>query len=67
MGGRRHSLFLLIRFWFERAEANAAAVKAFIVNRIGDVGLLLALFALWKLTGTLAFRNVFAVAPSRSA
>jgi NADH-quinone oxidoreductase subunit L len=59
--------FLLIGFWFERAEATAAATKAFVVNRIGDVGLLLAMFALWKLTGTLAFREVFAVASERIA
>ncbi len=59
--------FLLIGFWFERAEASAAAVKAFIANRIGDIGLLLAMFALWKLSGTLAFREVFAVVPDRIA
>jgi NADH-quinone oxidoreductase subunit L len=47
--------FLLIGFWFERKTAQEAAVKAFVVNRIGDVGFLLAMFVLWSTFGTLNF------------
>lgn len=47
--------FLLIGHWFERKSARAAAVKAFVVNRIGDAGLLLAMMAIFALTGSLTF------------
>ena len=58
--------FLLIGLWFEYVEASATVEKVFIVNRIGDVSLLLAMFALSKSAGTLAFRDVFAVAPGEA-
>ncbi|HUZ30768.1 MAG TPA: NADH-quinone oxidoreductase subunit L [Xanthobacteraceae bacterium] len=56
--------YLLIGFWFYKPEANAAAIKAFLVNRIGDFGFALGIFAVFLLTGSLAFDTVFAQAPS---
>jgi NADH-quinone oxidoreductase subunit L len=47
--------YLLIGFWYERQSAGAAAMKAFIVNRVGDVGLALGIAALFLLTGTVEF------------
>ncbi len=47
--------FLLIGFWFERKVASEAAVKAFIVNRIGDAAMLLAMLAVFANFGTLSF------------
>jgi NADH-quinone oxidoreductase subunit L len=55
--------YLLIGFWFYKPEANAAAIKAFIVNRIGDFGFALGIFAVFVLTGSLNFDPVFAQAP----
>jgi NADH-quinone oxidoreductase subunit L len=55
--------YLLIGFWFHKPEANAAAIKAFIVNRIGDFGFALGIFALFFLTGSINFDTVFAQAP----
>jgi NADH-quinone oxidoreductase subunit L len=58
--------YLLIGFWFEKGDGNIAnaqaAKKAFVVNRIGDFGLLLALFILFWSTGTLQFDEVFKAA-----
>ena len=63
--------YLLIGFWFEKGEAgigNAkAAKKAFVVNRIGDFGILLALFTLVAYFGSLQFDEVFAMAPQVAA
>ena len=56
--------YLLIGFWYTRPSANAAAIKAFIVNRVGDFGFALGIFAIWAVFGTLDFDNVFAAAPS---
>ena len=56
--------YLLIGFWYQKPEANAAAIKAFIVNRIGDFGFSLGIFAVFMLTGALDFDTVFAQAPS---
>ncbi|MEX2169958.1 MAG: NADH-quinone oxidoreductase subunit L [Pirellulales bacterium] len=50
--------YLLIGFWFERPAAAAAAKKAFVVNRIGDFGLLLAIFLIWTTFGSLDFAQV---------
>jgi NADH-quinone oxidoreductase subunit L len=43
--------YLLIGFWYDRPAANAAAIKAFVVNRIGDFGFYLGIFLLFQLTG----------------
>ena len=55
--------YLLIGFWFYKPEANAAAIKAFIVNRVGDFGFSLGIFAVFLLTGSINFETVFAQAP----
>lgn len=51
--------YLLIGYWFERPAAAAAAKKAFLVNRIGDFGLLVAIFLIWSTFGSLGFLDVF--------
>jgi len=55
--------YLLIGFWFHKPEANAAAIKAFLVNRVGDFGFSLGIFAVFFLTGAIDFDTVFAQAP----
>ena len=55
--------YLLIGFWYTRPSANAAAMKAFIVNRVGDFGFALGIFGIWAVFGTLNFDAVFAAAP----
>jgi NADH-quinone oxidoreductase subunit L len=55
--------YLLIGFWYHKPEANAAAIKAFIVNRVGDFGFSLGIFAVFLLTGAIDFDTVFAQAP----
>lgn len=52
--------YLLIGFWFHKPTAAAAAVKAFLTTRVGDVGMLLGLAVLWKSTGALSYPDVFA-------
>jgi NADH-quinone oxidoreductase subunit L len=52
--------YLLIGFWYDRDSADAAAIKAFVVNRIGDFGFLLGIFAVYFIFGTLQFDAVFA-------
>ena len=54
--------YLLIGFWFEDMANAAAGSKAFIVNRIGDFGLLVAMFIIFTATGSLTFQAVFAKA-----
>src|ERR1700730_13199461 len=56
--------YLLIGFWYHRPEANAAAIKAFLVNRIGDFGFSLGVFAVFYLTGAVDFDTIFAQAPT---
>lgn len=51
--------YLLIGFWFQKPEAAKAAKKAFLVNRIGDFGLAVAVFLLWLTYGTLDFHDTF--------
>src|SRR5215510_11928151 len=55
--------YLLIGFWYDRPSANAAAIKAFIVNRVGDFGFALGLFGLYAVFGTLDFTRIFMAAP----
>jgi NADH-quinone oxidoreductase subunit L len=52
--------YLLIGFWYDRPSANAAAIKAFIVNRVGDFGFSLGIFAVFLIFGSLQFDTVFA-------
>lgn len=56
--------YLLIGFWNERPSANAAAVKAFVVNRVGDVGLCLGIAAIFATFGSLQFDTVFVSIPT---
>ena len=55
--------YLLIGFWYQKPSANAAAMKAFIVNRVGDFGFALGIFGIWAVFHTLDFDAVFAAAP----
>ncbi len=55
--------YLLIGFWYKKPEANAAAIKAFVVNRVGDFGFLLGLFALFLVTDSVNLDAVFSAAP----
>ena len=55
--------YLLIGFWYERPAANAAAIKAFVVNRVGDFGFALGIFLLFQLTGSVGLEQIFAAAP----
>jgi len=52
--------YLLIAFWYTRPAAATAAKKAFIMNRVGDVGLALAIFLMFSQLGTTSFQGVFA-------
>ncbi len=52
--------YLLIGFYYRKASANAAAIKAFVVNRVGDFGFALGIFGLFYLTDSIRFDDVFA-------
>jgi NADH-quinone oxidoreductase subunit L len=52
--------YLLISFWFERPVAAAAGKKAFVVNRVGDFGLMTAMFLIFSHFGSLTYHTVFA-------
>ncbi|MBX6368529.1 MAG: NADH-quinone oxidoreductase subunit L [Rhodospirillales bacterium] len=56
--------YLLIGFWYDRPSANAASIKAFIVNRVGDFGFALGIFAVYMMFGSLQFDAVFNEAPN---
>jgi len=56
--------YLLIGFWYTRPSATFAALKAFIVNRIGDFGFVLGIAAIAYYTGSLSYRTAFAAAPA---
>jgi NADH-quinone oxidoreductase subunit L len=55
--------YLLIGFYYRKSSANAAAIKAFVVNRIGDFGFLMGIFALYLLVDSVRFDDIFAAAP----
>lgn len=59
--------YLLIGFWNYKDSANAAAIKAFVVNRVGDFGLALGIFACFVLFGTVQFDAMFAQVPDVAA
>ena len=52
--------YLLIGFWFQKPSANAAAIKAFVVNRVGDFGFALGIFAVFAMFGSIEFDTIFA-------
>jgi NADH-quinone oxidoreductase subunit L len=55
--------YLLIGFWYKKETANNAAIKAFIVNRVGDFGLAIGIFLIFFYFGTINFKEVFDLAP----
>ncbi len=55
--------YLLIGFWYDRPSANAAAIKAFLVNRVGDFGFALGIFAVYMMTGSVQFDAIFKLGP----
>ncbi|MBB4259808.1 NADH-quinone oxidoreductase subunit L [Bradyrhizobium sp. CIR3A] len=55
--------YLLIGFWYQKPSANAAAIKAFVVNRVGDFGFALGIFAIFMLTSSTDFETIFHAAP----
>jgi len=57
------SSYLLIGFWYKRPSANAAAIKAFVVNRIGDFGFALGILAIFLVFDTVSYDTVFKLAP----
>ena len=59
--------YLLIGFWFKNTEYNKAANKAFIMNRIGDLGFLLGIFLMYVTFGSTSFENVFSAASGYSS
>ena len=58
--------YLLINFWFARIQANKSAVKARILNRIGDFGLSIAIFAIYSTFGSVDYSVIFSLAPIRA-
>jgi NADH-quinone oxidoreductase subunit L len=58
--------YLLIGFWYEKPSACAAAIKAFVVNRVGDFGFALGIFGLYVLFGNINFDPIFAAAPGKA-
>ena len=56
--------YLLIGFWFRKPSANAAAIKAFVVNRVGDLGFMLGIFGTYLVFDTVSIPAILAAAPS---
>ena len=56
--------YFLIGFWFKKETANAAAIKAFVVNRVGDFGFALGIFLIFYLFGTVNYDEVFQQIPT---
>ncbi|WP_296424945.1 NADH-quinone oxidoreductase subunit L [Yoonia sp.] len=55
--------YLLIGFYYRKPSANAAAIKAFVVNRVGDFGFALGIFGIYMMTDSIRFDDIFAAAP----
>jgi NADH-quinone oxidoreductase subunit L len=58
--------YLLIGFWYDRPSANAAAIKAFLVNRVGDFGFALGIMGVFLIFNSVDFNTVFAASPSKA-
>ena len=58
--------YLLIGFWYEKPSASAAAIKAFVVNRVGDFGFALGIFGVYFLFGSVSFDAIFAAAADKA-
>jgi len=58
--------YLLIGFWYDRPSANAAAIKAFLVNRVGDFGFALGIMAIFLVFNTVEFDAIFAAVPEQA-
>ena len=58
--------YLLIGFWFRKPSANAAAIKAFVVNRVGDLGFMLGIFGLYLVFGTTSIPEILAAVPAHA-
>jgi NADH-quinone oxidoreductase subunit L len=58
--------YLLIGFWYDRPAANAAAIKAFVVNRVGDFGFALGIFAIFVLFQSVDFDTIFAAVSGKA-
>ena len=58
--------YLLIGFWFKKPSANAAAIKAFVVNRVGDLGFMMGIFGTFWVFGTVSIPEILAAAPGMS-
>ncbi len=56
--------YLLIGFWFKKPSASAAAIKAFVVNRVGDLGFMLGIFGTFLVFGTVSIPAILAAAPT---
>ncbi|MDX3909000.1 MAG: NADH-quinone oxidoreductase subunit L [Sphingobium sp.] len=56
--------YLLIGFWFRKPSANAAAIKAFVVNRVGDLGFMMGIFGTFLVFGTISIPEILEAAPS---
>ena len=56
--------YLLIGFWFKKPSANAAAIKAFVVNRVGDLGFMLGIFGTYMVFDTVSIPDILAAAPA---
>ncbi|MBL8651488.1 MAG: NADH-quinone oxidoreductase subunit L [Sphingopyxis sp.] len=55
--------YLLIGFWYKKPSANAAAIKAFVVNRVGDLGFMLGIFGTFLVFGTVSIPDILHAAP----
>jgi len=58
--------YLLIGFWYKKPSANAAAIKAFLVNRVGDFGFALGIFTIFIVFDSVHLETIFAAAPNKS-
>ncbi|MCE7796955.1 NADH-quinone oxidoreductase subunit L [Sphingobium sufflavum] len=56
--------YLLIGFWFKKPSASAAAIKAFVVNRVGDLGFMMGIFGVYLVFGTISIPDILEAAPS---